>query len=328
MTRRGYPVALVIAALTVALILAICAWLRVLFMSYGTDTGTFAVAISNASSGMYDLGEHGSHFRYHWSPILFALFPVLLAARSIVTLQLVQVAAIVGSVFALYSLILPHLGEKLALRVSLLALIYPPLIGLAFSEFHEIAFVPLLTFLLLQATDRRSWGWYALWAALLLCVREDVALILGCFGVTLALLGLQGRRRDEIVAGSATALGVAVVLWFYFDVVEWHLGGWRPAHFYVYPFAAGPFAVAASLLTWQRLTYLLEIFVPLAFLPLRTRWALFAAPGLAIVLLANSPSVYRMGMHYVSLWLPWVLVAAAAGAATSRARASASRCAG
>ena len=316
MKRRGYPTALVIAALAVALLLAICVWLRVAFMSYGTDTGTFAVAISNAPSGMYDLAEHGSHFRYHWSPILFALFPLLFIVRSIVALQLVQVAAIVGSVFALYSLIVPHMGEKLALRVSLLALIYPPLIGLAFSEFHEIAFVPLLTFLLLQATDRRRWGWYALWAALLVCVREDVALILGCFGIALAFLGARSGRRDEIYAGGATALAVAFVMWFYFDVVAWHLGAWRPAHFYDYPWAAGPLAVAASLLTWQRLTYLLEIFVPLAFLPLRTRFALLAAPGLAIVLLANSPSVYRMGMHYVSLWLPWVLVAAAAGAAS------------
>jgi uncharacterized membrane protein/uncharacterized membrane protein (UPF0127 family) len=312
--KPRYPLALVVAAAVVAALLLLCVFLRTAFWSYGTDTGTFAVAISNAPSGMYDLGEHGSHFRYHWSPILFALYPLLLVARSIVTLQIVQVVAIVGSVFALYSLILPHLGAKLALRVALLALIYPPLIGLAFSEFHEIAFVPLLTFLLLQATDRRKWGWYALWAALLLCVREDVALVLGCFGVALAFLGARSGRRDEMYAGGATALAVGVVMWLYFDVA-WHLGAWHPAHFYDYSLAAGPFAVAASLLTWQRLTYLLEIFVPLAFLPLRTRWALLAAPGLAIVLLANSPSVYRMGMHYVSLWLPWVLVAAAAGAA-------------
>jgi uncharacterized protein len=313
--KARYPRALLVAAAIVAAVLILCVFLRVAFWSYGSDTGTFAVAISNAASGMYDLAEHGSHFRYHWSPILFALYPVLLIARSIATLQIVQVLVIVGSVFALYSLILPHIGEKLALRVSLLALLYPPLIGLAFSEFHEIAFVPLLTFLLLQAVDRRSWGWYALWATLLLCVREDVALILGCFGVTLAALGIHGARRDEIIAGGATALAVGLVMLLYFDVA-WHLGGWRPSHFYEYPFAAGPLAVAASLLTMQRLTYLLEIFVPLAFLPLRTRWALLAAPGLAIVLLANSPSVYRMGMHYVSLWLPWVLVAAAAGVAS------------
>jgi uncharacterized membrane protein/uncharacterized membrane protein (UPF0127 family) len=313
---RAYPVALVVSAAVVTLILAVCVVLRVMFMSYGTDTGTFATAIANAPHGMYDLSEHGSHFQFHWSPILYALYPLLLVVRSIATLQIVQVLAVVGSIFALYRLILPHLGAQLALRVSFLALIYPPLIGLAFSEFHEVAFVPLLTFLLLQAVDRRWWWRYALWAGLLLCVREDIALILGCFGIALAIIGARNGRRDEVYAGSATALVVGVVMWLYFYVLVWHLGGWRPAHFYDYPFAAGPFAVAASLLTMQRLTYLLEIFVPLAFLPLRTRWALLAAPGLAIVLLANSPSVYRMGMHYVSLWLPWVLVAAAAGAAS------------
>ncbi|HTZ54752.1 MAG TPA: DUF2079 domain-containing protein [Candidatus Acidoferrum sp.] len=314
--KTEYPAALFVAAAIVAAVLVFCVFLRAAFWSYGSDTGTFAVAISNAPSGMYDLAEHGSHFRYHWSPILFALYPLLLVARSIVTLQIVQVVAIVGSVFALYSLIVPHLGTQLALRVSLLALIYPPLIGLAFSEFHEVAFVPLLTFLLLLAADRRRWSWYALWAALLLCVREDIALILGCFGVALAFLGARSGRRDEVYAGGATALGVGLVMWSYFDVVAWRLGGWRPAHFYDYPYAAGPIAVAASLLTWGRLSYLLEIFVPLAFLPLRTRWALLAAPGLAVVVLANSPSVWRMGMHYVALWLPWVLVAAAAGAAS------------
>ncbi len=312
---RAYPAPLLISAAVVALVLAVCVVLRVAFMSYGTDTGTFASAVANAPGGMYNLSEHGSHFRYHWSPILFALYPLLLVARSVATLQFVQVLAVVGSVLALYRLILPHVGAKLALRLSLLALLYPPLIGLAFSEFHEVAFVPLLTFLLLQAVDRRWWWRYALWAALLLCVREDVALILGCFGIALAVMGARDRRRDEVYAGGATALVVGVVLWFYFHVIVWRLGGWHPAHFYQYSFAAGPFAIAASLFTIQRLTYLLEVFVPLAFLPLRTRWALLAAPGLAIVLLANSPSVYRMGMHYVALWLPWVVVAAAAGAA-------------
>ncbi|HEX8806794.1 MAG TPA: DUF2079 domain-containing protein [Candidatus Aquilonibacter sp.] len=313
---RAYPAPLVISATVVALVLAVCVVLRVEFMSYGTDTGTFAVAIANAPSGMYDLGEHGSHFSYHWSPILFALYPLLLVARSVATLQFVQVLAVVGSIFALYRLILPHVGDQLALRLSLLALIYPPMIGLAFSEFHEVAFVPLLTFLLLQAVDRRWWWRYALWAVLLLCVREDVALILGCFGIALAVMGARDHRRDEVYAGFATALVVGIVLWVYFHIIVWNLGGWHPAHFYDYSFSAGPFALAASLLTYQRLSYLLEVFVPLAFLPLRTRWALLAAPGLAIVLLANSPSVYRMGMHYVALWLPWVLVAAAAGAAS------------
>jgi hypothetical protein len=36
------------------------------------------------------------------------------------------------------------------------------------------------------------------------------------------------------------------------------------------------------------------------------------------VLLANSGLVWRMGMHYAALWIPWLLIAFAAGIATLR----------
>jgi hypothetical protein len=52
--------------------------------------------------------------------------------------------------------------------------------------------------------------------------------------------------------------------------------------------------------------------------PLRSRLAWLAVPGFAIVLLANSGLVWRMGMHYAALWIPWLLIAFAAGVATVR----------
>jgi hypothetical protein len=59
----------------------------------------------------------------------------------------------------------------------------------------------------------------------------------------------------------------------------------------------------------------LEALVPLAFLPLFSRWMLLALPGFGIVLLANSDLVYHMGNHYAALWIPWLLAAAAFAAA-------------
>jgi hypothetical protein len=67
-----------------------------------------------------------------------------------------------------------------------------------------------------------------------------------------------------------------------------------------------------------RLTYVLEAFAPLLFVPFRSRLLWLALPGFAIVLLANSPGVWRMGMHYSALWIPWTLIAFAAGLATLR----------
>jgi hypothetical protein len=52
--------------------------------------------------------------------------------------------------------------------------------------------------------------------------------------------------------------------------------------------------------------------------PLRSRLAWLAVPGFAIVLLANSGLVWRMGMHYAALWIPWLLIAFAGGIAALR----------
>jgi hypothetical protein len=43
-----------------------------------------------------------------------------------------------------------------------------------------------------------------------------------------------------------------------------------------------------------------------------------SVPGFAIVLLANSALVWRMGEHYAALWIPWLLIAFAAGIARLR----------
>ena len=107
------------------------------------------------------------------------------------------------------------------------------------------------------------------------------------------------------------------------------VGPWPPSHFYDYPFAHGPgalllapllhpLAFLAAIATVGRLTYVLEAFVPLAFVPFRSRLLWLALPGFAIVLLANSGLVWRMGMHYAALWIPWVLLAFAGGIAALR----------
>jgi hypothetical protein len=98
------------------------------------------------------------------------------------------------------------------------------------------------------------------------------------------------------------------------------VGPWPPSHFYTYPFANGPAALlaapfvhplafVAAIATFGRLTYLLEAFVPLALVPLRSPLLWTTVPGFAIVLLANSGLVWRMGMHYAALWIPWLLLA-------------------
>jgi hypothetical protein len=141
-------------------------------------------------------------------------------------------------------------------------------------------------------------------------------------------LGLLDRRplapRATAIAGAALACGAAAILAAYYSVLALRFGGWGPSHFYVYSFANGPLALvlspfthprefAGSIFTLGRLTYVLEGLIPLAFLPLLSWWAALAVPGAAVVLLANSGYVWRMGDHYAALWIPWLLVATIMG---------------
>ena len=327
-------------------VLAALAVARAKLWTYGSDTGTFAQIVRDAFGGMRNGVEAGSHFRYHWSPSLALLWPLVAATRSAVGLQLAQAAATVLCAPLAAALARPYLARRLAEKLGLLTLIYPPLLALGFDEFHELGlFTPLVLGLFLSA-DRRRWIWFAVCAILAVGLREDAALTVVIFGIVLCAIGL--RRKDagrglldgftaapgalSLAGGGLTALAIAA-LGAYYGIITPRFGGWVPSHFYVYSFANGPFALVAAaalhpaefvraIFTFGRLTYVLEAIVPLAFLPFFSWWALLSLPGWAIVLLANSGYVWRMGDHYAALWIPWLLVATVAGVASIERRKS------
>jgi uncharacterized membrane protein len=304
--------------------------------SFGTDTGTFAQIALNAGHGFTDGPEFGTHFHFHWSPILAVLWPIVALTRSPLSIQIVQVLLIALSAVPLAAIVRTYAGERWALRVGVLALIYPPLLSIAFEEFHELAFYPVLALGLLWAADRARWLWFTLFAIPLVLIREDVCIDLIAIGIALAIIGIVKRRGEQIglllgepieperltAAGFGLAVLSAAALAVYITIVVPRSGGWAPAHFYHYPFAEGPvqtalavfthpYELARAIFTFGRFTYLLEAFAPLAFLPLFTRWTWLAVPGFAGVLLASDSLVWRMGNHYSLLWSPWLLLAAA-----------------
>jgi uncharacterized membrane protein len=303
--------------------------------SYGSDTGTFAQTIANTFHGFTNHVEGGTHFRFHFSPLIAVLWPIVAITRSPLSLQLVQVVLIALTALPLAALVRAYAPDPWPTRCAVLALVYPPLLANAFSEFHELAFYPALALLLIWAADRARWGWFALSAFALVLIREDASLDLAIAGIVLCIIGVLRRNTRErglllgepaeperlFVAGAALAVLAAGSLAVYAFAILPRLGPWMPSHFYDYPFAQGPLQTALALFTHPlqltqaiatrgRLTYLLEAFVPLAFLPFFTRWAWLALPAFCGILLASDESVWRMGMHYVLLWAPWLVLAA------------------
>jgi uncharacterized membrane protein len=326
------------------LVLVVLAAIRSKLWTYGSDTGTFAQVVAGALHGMRNGVEDGSHFRYHWSPSLALLWPLVALTGSALPLQIVQAAATVACAPLVAALARPYAGVALAERLGILTLLYPPLLALGFDEFHELGLFSVLVLGMFVAADRGRWLWFAVCGLVALGLREDAALTLIFFGGALAWIAarparaggalLDGSPRPgTLVAGTLLAGGGVGALLVYYLAIVPRFGGWRPSHFYVYPFADGPLALAVApfvhplafaraIFTFGRLTYVLEAFVPLLFLPLRSRWALLALPGGAVVLLANSGYVWRMGDHYAALWIPWLLVATVMGVVTVERKAN------
>jgi uncharacterized membrane protein len=311
-------------------VLAALAAVRALDWSYGADTGTFVQIILDAFGGMRDGIEQGTHYRFHWSPALALLWPFLAASHSLWVLQAILAAATVACAPLLAAIARARgIEGRLADRIGAVALVYPPLIAVGFGEFRDLGLLTPLALASWLALERRAWGRLAVLALLLAGLREDVCLELALIGGAVGVVALVRGDRARALAGfGSAALGLASDAIYVFAVLP-RVGPWPPSHFYDYPFAHGPAALllaplthplafAAAIFTLGRLTYLLEAFVPLVLVPFRSRLLALSVPGFAIVLLANSGLVWRMGMHYAALWIPWVLLGFAAGIASLR----------
>jgi len=305
-----------------AIVYGMLGWDRYATYHSGSDVGLFTQTIASAFGGFANTTEAGSHFTFHFSPILFMLAPLLLAAHS--SLVLVGLQAIAGALAAppLFLIARKRLPERVALALAVIALLYPPLAGVVFADFHENVLAPALTLWLLWGLDARRFALAALFLVLLLGVKEDQATILGFA----ALVGLAwyARKRDRAgmaFAAAGFAVSVAVFVGF-FEFVRPLAGAhdvWGPTHFYTWSRIVDP---RGSAPWWSigRPAYFLEALVPLAFLPLGSPAFVLALPGFAEVLGSHESITYTMGQHYAAIWIPYVLFAHALALAGLHAR--------
>ena len=294
-----------------AAVVSVLAVDRYLTYHYGADLGLYTQTIATALHGSYNQVEHGNHFYVHFSPVYFFMAPILAIAPSPLTLQVVQAVACALTAPPIYLFARKRVDERLAIAIALVALVYPPLLGMSLSEFHENAFAPATIAWLLWAVDRRSWLPASLLAALALTIKEDEAVILAVLGAGYALVSLRNDDRAAATFGGAVALAAVCVLALYFGYIQPHAGGrWFVADFFTAHNVDRPRGLGAVA---GRITFLLEVFVPLVFAPLASRWVWLALPGLVEVLSSHWPVTYTMGTHYAGVWIPYVLIAFADG---------------
>jgi uncharacterized membrane protein len=285
---------------------------------YGADLGLFTQTIAAAFHGFGNQVEHGSHFIVHFSPIYYLVALPFAAARSPLTLQVFQAISCALVAPPLYLFARKRTDARLAALIACTALLYPPLLSMSLSEFHENAFAPAAIAWLIWAVDERHWSWAALFAALALSIKEDEAVILFALGAAFAVWSMLRRDRVGALFGASVALTAVAVFALFFLVIQPHAGGrWFISDFYLAHTKDLPHG---AVVVTGRLTFLLEVFGPLLFLPLMSRWIWLAVPGFIEVLSSRWPVTYTMGTHYAGVWIPYVLIAFAAAVASLAAK--------
>lgn len=286
------------------------------------------------------MGPKGTYFGHDTTFFRFALAPIYAIAPRAETLLVVQATFIGFAAIPLFLFARRHVRPGFACVVSLAYLLYPPVHGANLYEFH---YLPLSTFFLwlsLYALEARHDKLAALAVLLTLSMREDVALTLGIWGAYLLVTGLRPRVGLGILLAS-----IAYFLIMKVGVVPRVTVDKADSLAFMYPklippgeagFLAAmetalgnPAYMVDSVLEEGKLVYLLQIFVPLGFVPMRRPMTLLlAVPGILFTLLttAHPPTIsihYQYSAHWTTFMFVAVVLTLASLERSSRAGAAA-----
>ena len=291
-------------------------WIKYAVHRNLVDFGIFEQTAASAF-GCFCNPIEGSHWAFHFSPILYVAGAAVALFRSPLTLIALQ--AIAGALVAppVYAIVRARRDVAIARLAALVVWLYPPLAGLIFGDFHENGFAPAGVAWTLYAFDCGMLALTLVAAAVTLSIKEDQASFLAIAGA-LGAWRYRGTSWGKVAA--AVALASLLVVTVFFVYIRPHAAGaagWEPWRFYSWTTAdasapAGGFGA--------RIGFLLLIFVPLLFLPFRSWWMLLAAAPLAEVLLSRMSATFTLGSHYAGAWIGYVLIAFAFGAAALQPR--------
>lgn len=288
----------------------------------GTDTWIFDNALHNTVSGRglfrwlphhYDITPAGefddiSQLSLHAQPFLFLLVPIYYFAPSVYTLLILQAFALGLAALPLYYFVDDILGKRSAHVITLSYLIYPTIV-LITRFFHIISFLPLFFFMMLYSIKKKKTWLFLLSLALGLSLKENVPFLLAPVGVWLMYDAFTKQRiiTDEKWNIYATAgIIVSSVIWFIVAIFAFipsfrssprssgyvarygSLGGSRSEIIKNAIFR--PDIVLSVILAQSKVTYAISMFIPLAFVPLRSPLLLvIGSPVLLQNLLSSLP---------------------------------------
>jgi uncharacterized membrane protein len=257
------------------------------------------------------LAGHAIFAMFLWLP-LYALHPgaeVLLIYQSVMC----GLAAI-----PLYLTAKELLPRSAALVVALGYLMFAPLHGPNFYDYHELPVALPFHFCLHYVIITRRYRWVPLLLFILYAHREDVSVGLTVLGAFLLLTRLRPRLglvlcivSPLVFVAIKFALMPAVGSWWFADMYkELQPSGSTGYGPIVQTVLINPVYFLHTLLTEQKLIYFLHLFAPLVFLPFRRPLlAMLAMPGFFFTLMTTSygPTL-SIAFQYTTHWIPYLFL--------------------
>lgn len=327
--RRWGPAALVVGgAIFYAVYMSIFTiWSHRRFGTYNYDLGQYDNIFWSTLHGKplrcapLNLDATWSELRNHAELSVLLLVPFYAIRPGAEMLLIIQATILGLGAIPIYRFAARRLPQSYALFLALAYLLYPPLHGGNFYDFH---FQPIAAVFVLAMIDfldeRRNWAAAIAFVAALGC-REDVSIGLAVLGAFLALSGRR-VRAGLIIAGLSSAYFVLMRF-----IVMPRLGPWWFGEMYsgltpegnggfggvIATLLTNPTFVLRTLATQDKLKYALQILVPLAFLPLRRPYLVLSViPGAIFTVLtsAYAPTT-DIGFQYSGQFTAYIFPAAA-----------------
>ena len=260
-------------------------------------------------------GADGNHLHRHTTfgaVLLVPFYAIWPRAETLLTLQAAFVASTPIPIYLLGRRLLESSWAGFAFALSYA--LYAPTHGATFYDFHFLTMAaPLFGWVFFLLFTEHTKSLIAM-TALTLGWREDTGAVLAFTGIVVWLFGVHPRRTLFFVGASA----------MYFVVVKFvlmPLGGSHASFSDYYrelkaPGSPGFWSIIETLLTnpayvfnevfdQKRLLYILHLFVPLLFFPLRNRITWIALiPAAGFTLLSSRDPLYRISFQYVAYWAP------------------------
>lgn len=303
----------------IALTFSLCLFKYYAYAYNCIDLAIFNQVFFNSANGhLFHFTIHPtSYLGDHFEVFILFLLPFYGLFKSPIALLLIQTCFLGFSAIPLYFIAKKHLTPLLSLLVICLYLFNPATINIALFEFHIL---PLLIFFALWAfyfyDQNRFWPFLA-FSLLALLIREDVAFIIFMFGI-IALIDRKKIRwiiTPLILATGYFFMALKISTYFsgstnYKFLTYYSWLGNSLGEIFINFFLQFPEVLKHAFLNIAHLELILGLLLIMLFIPLyRPKYLLLALPVLLEFLLGPSSASVVLGSHYVSLFLPALLMA-------------------